>query len=386
MATKKNVRKVKNLGTVYYDNTTQQWVGQIENGKYKNGRKKYKRFYTNSQDNTILRMREYKQSHNIISETDNNSLTTQEWFIYYITTIKQNKLKPASYAREIRTYKNNIEPYIGFYKLSDLTTHILQVELINTLIEKGYSYSTIHKAYVLTNECLLYANKQNIISDNPFEFVEEPSKKIFNKKKQIRFFNDNEISRFKSIALSKNSQEKYIYQNGIALVVLIYTGLRAGELMALRWDDINLEKGFISVNKNIATIYKDGQRETIIQNCTKTSQGRIVYFTKSAEKYIIMLFHLRKPKGTDYIVKTKGVRDLSSLSRTYTLICKKANISNCQSLHTLRHTFASLMIRKGIDIKIVSEMLGHSNVNFTYNTYVHLAEEEKAKVMKSLDI
>lgn len=59
---------------------------------------------------------------------------------------------------------------------------------------------------------------------------------------------------------------------------------------------------------------------------------------------------------------------------------------NHQGLHTLRHTFASLMIRKGVDIKIVSEMLGHSSVTFTYNTYVHLQEDDKADVIKKLAI
>lgn len=74
------------------------------------------------------------------------------------------------------------------------------------------------------------------------------------------------------------------------------------------------------------------------------------------------------------------------MRNSYLGICKKANIDNPQGLHTLRHTFASLMIRKGIDIKIISEMLGHSSVSFTYNTYVHLIEEEKAKVISQLEV
>ena len=76
----------------------------------------------------------------------------------------------------------------------------------------------------------------------------------------------------------------------------------------------------------------------------------------------------------------------SSLSSSYLAICNKAGIDNPQGLHTLRHTFASLMIRKGVDIKIISEMLGHASVSFICSTYVHSLEEEKAKTIQQLDI
>ena len=79
-------------------------------------------------------------------------------------------------------------------------------------------------------------------------------------------------------------------------------------------------------------------------------------------------------------------RDTTRALNTYTFICKRAKIDNHQGVHTLRHTCASLLIRKGVDIKIISEMLGHKDVAFTYNTYVHLIEEEKAKTINQLDI
>ncbi len=88
----------------------------------------------------------------------------------------------------------------------------------------------------------------------------------------------------------------------------------------------------------------------------------------------------------DYVYTTNGCRDLTSIEDTYKRICKKAEISNPQGVHTLRHTCASLLIRKGIDIKIISEMLGHASVSFTYNTYVHLLDEEKARIIGELDI
>ena len=73
------------------------------------------------------------------------------------------------------------------------------------------------------------------------------------------------------------------------------------------------------------------------------------------------------------------------ISNAYTNIAKAANINNPLGIHTLRHTFASLLIKKGVDIKIVSDILGHKDVSFTYNIYVHILEEQKTQAMSLLN-
>lgn len=168
---------------------------------------------------------------------------------------------------------------------------------------------------------------------------------------------------------------------------MIYTGLRAGEAVSLKWSDINFDDNYIKVHANIAIVYDENHNRVVIeQNNTKTRSSRIVYMTDSARKYLSELYEIRKPKKNDYVFATNGKRDISSLTSLYVQVCRRADINNPQSLHTLRHTFASLMIRKGVDIKLISEMLGHSSVSFTYNTYVHLIEEEKAKTIKRIKV
>ena len=385
---KKKVRHVKDLGSVYFDSTSNRWVGQIENGRYANGRAKYKRFYSSSQDECIYKMKEFKGQTLESTSNQKHLILFKDYISDYLVNVKKNKLKPASYERDISTANNSIIPYIGGYYLTDLKTDIIQRKLINKLISDNYSNSTINKAFVLTNECLKYACHQDLISKNPCEFVSKPNSRTnVNNSKVIRFFDDDEIDRFISIALSKKNNDKYVYTNGYPLVIMIYTGLRIGEMLALKWSDVNLDDGFIRVHSNIAVTHDDdGNRIVSIQNSTKTKQSRIVHLTKSAKKYIEELKSLRTPNKNDFLILTNGKRDIKAVKNVYSNICKKANIADPQGLHTLRHTFASLMIRKGVDIKIISEMLGHSSVSFTYNTYVHLIEEEKAKVIQSIDI
>jgi len=75
----------------------------------------------------------------------------------------------------------------------------------------------------------------------------------------------------------------------------------------------------------------------------------------------------------------------SCMATGYRRICQRAGIENPLGIHTLRHTFASMLIRKEVDIKAVSEILGHTSVSFTYNTYVHLIEEQKSAAVAKLD-
>lgn len=388
MANKK-VRHVRDLGSVYFDETTQQYVGQVENGRYSNGRVKFKRFYCKSQNDVIIKMKEFRQSHILSDVTEKKSLIlASDYFEQYLTQIKQKKLKPASYDRQFRTYTDQIKPLIGGYYLTDLTADIIQEQLLDVLYNKKYSFSTINKVYVLTNECLKYATTKEVLKLNPCDKIPKPKKREFGVPKTIRFFNDNEIDRFIETALSKNKRGEYIYTNGLPLIILIYTGLRGGEMMALKWEDVDLKNNYIRVHRNIAAIrdVETNERKIIIQEGTKTKNGRIVHLTKSASKYLMLLKTSKMPIPKDYVVAVQGSRDCSGLRKAYILICQKAKIDNQQGLHTLRHTFASLMIRKGVDIKIISEMLGHSSVSFTYNTYIHLIEEEKAKAIQQIDL
>lgn len=387
----KKIRHIKNIGSVYYENARNRWVGQIETGKYKNGRTKVKRFIGTNQNEVIDKMRKYKETHGnttLINEREKSSqdILVHDFFYNYMLCVKKIRLKPSSYTRELGTLKNHILPYIGEYYMNDLTTEIIQNGLLNKLIYKGYSYSTIHKAYVLINQGLQYAHHKNIILNNPCDLAVEPSKKIFMQKSK-RFFNDEEISKFIECATLKNGQNHYKYKNGIALVILLYTGLRAGEFMALRWKDVNLKSGYLNIHQNIVTYYNDeDERAVVKQEGTKTQERRFVYLTKSAKLYLTELYSIRNPQLDDYLVLTQKKRSIDSLGETYRLICKRAGISNPQGLHTLRHTYASLLIRKKVDIKIISETLGHASVAFTYNTYVHLIEEEKAKTINEIDI
>lgn len=273
-----------------------------------------------------------------------------------------------------------------------MTAEIIQTDLINKLKQDNYSFSTIHKVYVLLNQCLKYAVDNEKMIKNPCSAVKQPSKKTFDRK-EIRFLNEDEIKLFIKQALSFNKVGALKYKYGIPITLVIYTGLRCGELAALKWNDIDFENKIISVSKNIATTYdydnsENKKRIVKEQDSTKTSKGRLVHMNKQSLLYLEMLKNYYKDiKDCNYIINnsTQCV-PVDTISDSYTTIANACGIVNPLGIHTLRHTCASLMIKKGVDIKIVSEILGHRDVAFTYNTYVHIIDEQKIKALDMIDL
>ena len=116
MAQSKKVRHVKDLGTVYFDSTKDQWVGQVENGRYTNGRVKFKRFYSSSQEECIFKMKGFKNGQ-LLTNVNSSGLLFKDFLSQYLLTIKKPKLKIASYERDVCTANNNIIPYYIFNNL-----------------------------------------------------------------------------------------------------------------------------------------------------------------------------------------------------------------------------------------------------------------------------
>ena len=364
------------------------WVAQIVIGKSENGKLKYKRFTSDKQYVVIEKMHEFEQGFTQIKNANKSYLS--DFLTGYIFNVKKNVLKPSSFDREVRT-GNLINKYIGNYTFEQLSTQFIQTELINKLKDDNYSYSTIHKVYVLLNECLQYAVDTDKLDKNPCRLVKQPPKKMF-EKKEIRWLSEDEIKLFKEQAVCKykTGNDRYIY--GLPISLIIYTGLRCGELAALKWSDIDFENKKIYVRKNIVTIYdyEDTERKTRkvnLQASTKTSDGRTIPLIKSAEDILNSIkskYQEINPDGFIINNSDKMVH-VDTLSDSYTNIAKTAGIENPLGIHTLRHTFASLLIKKGVDIKIVSDILGHKDVSFTYNIYVHILEEQKTQAMSLLD-
>lgn len=203
--------------------------------------------------------------------------------------------------------------------------------------------------------------------------------------------------------LSKEEQQRFIaaldgeYYRPMLLTYL-YAGLRMGEGIPLTWQDIDLERRTIRVNKKaiVCHDYNNHEARQVIQDfCkTKSSKRKVVITAGLAE--VLKAHRENMIKRAEKIGKTWSESDLvfpntngnivysRNLQHTLYRIFAKAGIEGA-TMHTLRHSYATRCFEAGVDIKAISEQLGHANVKTTYNIYVHLLEDTKEKEIDKLD-
>lgn len=228
--------------------------------------------------------------------------------------------------------------------------------------------------------------KNEIISKNPCDNVIIPSESnIVVKTKEQFALSDEEIKKFKEAGLVRNKNGQIKYRDGIVLVFMVGTGLRIGELVALKWDDIHMEENYIHIHSTVQTGLL-GEEKTRIKDGTKTSSERMLPLNDNIKEYINMLKEWYEQRGikSEYFVSTEAgtIQNERNLSRSLSLLVKRAGLPKNITPHTLRHTFGSSLIRAGIGVEVVSRLMGHANIMVTYNKYIHVIKEQEAKAMK----
>ena len=208
--------------------------------------------------------------------------------------------------------------------------------------------------------------------------------------KTIQTLTKEEIPLYCQYATEKYGNGKSIYRLGNALVLILFTGLRLGEAMGLMWEDIDFQKSTLTVRRTLEQVKNRDKGENdnsyiLIEGTTKTQAGeRTIPLNQTA---INALRELQKINGGfAYMLSNAAGKPINprNLNRAHDCILERAGIEHL-GIHALRHTFASQLFANKIDIKIISKLLGHSDVSITYNTYIHLIKEALPDATAVLD-
>ncbi len=160
---------------------------------------------------------------------------------------------------------------------------------------------------------------------------------------------------------------KLRFRYGWGAVLILETGLRAGEALALEWNDIDEEKRTLRVNKNMVRV--DGKN--VVQRATKTESGKRTIPLNSKAMEAIRHLKMQQVIGCPYVFATQTGEHVSyrHLLTTMERACEAAGVEH-RGLHALRHSFASNLYAKGVEVKVISKLLGHASVEITYNRYI----------------
>ena len=368
------------------------WTGRVVIGLNENGNPKVKAVYGNSEAEVKKKLKALKAD---LAKNDYINVqrnTVGKYMTEWLTTKKRNELKATSYDRLEVTVNNQIIPFVGDIQLQAFSSNDVQT-LLNTLMESGYSYSTIKKVYDAINECFRTGIIARTVAFNPALAVSLPSKDKF-EESDIKFFVESEVSVLYLAARKEYSNHKRIYRLGELVVLVVNTGLRSAELLALKWTDVHLDcdAPYLEV-KDTRVVVKDRAEDALRkfkvleQNSAKSRSGkRSIPLNSDA---VEALRYLKSVCGNSkYVIATSdgkpiGQRYLDRLFRNIQIAAGFPE-ERIYGIHSLRHTFATLLIKNRVDIKTVSELLGHSDVTITLNTYVHFIEEVKRQAVEDI--
>ena len=297
-----------------------------------------------------------------------------EWFCNYI--------RPSSKRRTCERYSEIIEKRLkvklGEYELNELTPLILQ-RYITELIEsgnmktgKGLAANSVNGIITVIQNSLKLAYALGTIKEYAADKIRRPK----TKEKEVTCFTLSEQKKIERAALA-GKKTKWL-----GIVVCLYTGLRIGELLALEWKDVDFQKGMLTVSKSRHEGKDENGRYAHIVESPKTVSSRRCI---PLPKQILCELRMLKRKSRSLYVISNGESSIPvrSYQRSFERLLKKLDIPH-KGFHALRHTFATRALECGMDVKMLSELLGHKDPAVTLRRYVHSLMEQKKEMMNKV--
>lgn len=367
------------------------WTARFSIGVNENGKPKIKALYGKTEKEVRRKLNDFKRDFYKNSAQSIKKSTVGQYMTTWLTENKRNKLKPKSYDRLEQTLKYQVLPKIGHLQVAAIQSGDIQ-RMVNSLKADGLSYSTVKKAYDAVNDCFRTGVTQKTVPFNPALGVTIPAQKSFNTS-EIKYHDEKAVEAITKAALSTYSNGTRVYRLGDAIILDVNTGLRLAEIAALRWEDVDLNNKVIHItNTRVVVRNRSGATKnkyiTLVQDSTKSRAGeRTVDLNGIA---VDCLERLKKVTGEcEYVLSTKSGAPMSL--RYIDRMCRKIEVAaglpeeQIYGMHALRHTFATNLFSNGVDIKTISELLGHSDITTTYNTYVHVIKKLKRDAVISID-
>ena len=351
------------------------WEGRVVIGYDDKGKPKTKSVLAHTKSECVEKLEMLKEECGRTAEKLKPDMPFGEWIDFWYKYFSSPKLRPTTQATYENRIYGHIIPSIGKIPLSKLTQNDLQqfyaklkrtgrkvnVELKGT----GVSDRMVRSCHALCRSSLEKAVEEGLITRNPSIGCKLPPKK----NGEMKVLTQNEIVRLLNQAYDEGYYEMFLLE--------LTTGMRRGEILGLKWRDLNLETGELNIKRQL------------------TTKGISVPKTKSSIRTILlppdMLELLREMKKTakyDWIfpspVKEGEPRNPTAITKRFRIMLERAHCKHVR-FHDLRHTFATMALENGMDVKTLSAMIGHVSSETTLNIYSHVTDTMRAQAAVKID-
>ena len=300
----------------------------------------------------------------------------QEWL-----QIKRGQVSAQTWDTYCQIVRDYIEPALGSIRMREITPHRIQL-FYNQKLNEGVGARTVQKIHLLMNAVFKSAVQSGITGRNPLDVVKTPKATST----EMKFLDENQVKK-----LLQTAKETDAWNYALLYLALV-TGMRHGELLALKWEDVDFDRGTLAVKFSLKRIRGGGLVRK--QPKTKASIRTIKLGAQTVEVLQGQKERLRTQQAsvgdlweeTDHVFPSSvgTPRDPSNVIKEFRQILKKASLPKIR-FHDLRHTAASLMLNNGVEVLAVSQRLGHAKPSITLDVYGHLMPSLQKEVAERMD-
>lgn len=368
------------------------WTARVVIGTNEANKPKIKALYGKTEREVKKKLKDFLLDYHKNGQIIVSKSSVENYMRNWLYNKKANELKGKSFDRLEQSVMYQVIPEIGLVQVTAIRADDIQL-MLKHLKDKGLSWSSVKKAYDAVNECFRTGVEKRDLAFNPASGVSVPKQKLFDKQPEVKYYTDDEVDRLVASARALYNNGKPHYRLGDLVPLVVNTGLRTAELLGLKWEDVDVENKVLYVNST-RVLVKDRTGSTgrnymvIEQDSGKTKSSiRTVDLNDSA---CTALQRLRTVTGEfEYVLSTKGGKPVNPRFPDKTLrnIAVSAGFpeEKIYGMHSLRHTFATRLFAAGVEVKVVSELLGHSNTKLTENIYIHVIESLRKKAIAKID-
>ncbi len=293
-----------------------------------------------------------------------------QWLEEWLSTTVKPLKKLRTYQKYNYIATRLLMPELGEYEIKSLTSSVLQ-NFVGKLSQK-YAANTVNGIITVLKSSLQRAEIMGLVQRQYSDSVQYPK----HEEKPIECFTLTEQRQIEQYVIE--SQKPKLY----GILICLYMGLRVGELIALEWGDIDIRKSLMTISKTCHDSWEEGKYKKIVDAPKTRTSRRVIPIPKTVLPYIK---EMKSQSKSTYVISGKDGKDISirSYQRTFELVLRRLEIPH-KGFHSLRHTFATRAIECGMDVKTLSEILGHNNPTITLKRYVHSLMEHKCAMMNKL--